>query len=236
VKVIAGLLGRVTHLMTKPLYVFLLANVKLVLYYFPKVLFANERRSTMPVDPERIVYIYGLVDPASKCLGYVGSSVDPETRRRAHISDARRWPRSTASRSLATWLNVIFSRGEEPLLVILDAVPSREAVAAEDRWISAFRASSTQLCNKQNAHRGKVAPKPIPTTQAEKNAKYMLPASAIQGYRERQGISQAELARRLGVHYSTVSRWERGPRNAPTYVFRMIELLEMEKRSKAIPP
>lgn len=40
----------------------------------------------------------------------------------------------------------------------------------------------------------------------------------LRSYRETQGLSQAELARQLGVHYSTVSRWEAGNRPVPAHI------------------
>lgn len=47
----------------------------------------------------------------------------------------------------------------------------------------------------------------------------------VRAAREQCGWSQAELARRLGVHYSAVSRWEAGTRAVPQPVAMAIRLL-----------
>ncbi len=45
------------------------------------------------------------------------------------------------------------------------------------------------------------------------------------GYRESQGLSQAELAAVLGVEPATISRWETGLRRpAPRYLPKLAEL------------
>lgn len=45
-----------------------------------------------------------------------------------------------------------------------------------------------------------------------------LTASELQTARDALGLSQAALARLLGVHIMTVSMWERGRANAPAWL------------------
>ncbi len=52
------------------------------------------------------------------------------------------------------------------------------------------------------------------------------PGARVRRLRRRAGLSQAALARRLGVRQQTVSEWERGryaPRGASLTVLRMFE-------------
>lgn len=52
------------------------------------------------------------------------------------------------------------------------------------------------------------------------------PGGRVRRLRRRAGLSQAALARRLGVRQQTVSEWERGryaPRGASLTVLRMFE-------------
>lgn len=46
----------------------------------------------------------------------------------------------------------------------------------------------------------------------------MKPAE-LQKWRERHGMTQAELARALGVDVVTIGRWERGERVPPPYLY-----------------
>lgn len=50
-------------------------------------------------------------------------------------------------------------------------------------------------------------------------------AAEVRRIRERLGLTQAELAARIGVHTMTVSRWERGVVNVPEPVGRLIRFV-----------
>jgi len=49
---------------------------------------------------------------------------------------------------------------------------------------------------------------------------------AIKKLRERRGLSQSQLARGLGLHVMTISRWERGVRMPHLWSWRDIGRLE----------
>lgn len=55
----------------------------------------------------------------------------------------------------------------------------------------------------------------------------------LKSWRESRGLTQAQLARRLGVDQMTVSRWERGSgrRGAPGEVLELA-LAELDRRLK----
>lgn len=58
--------------------------------------------------------------------------------------------------------------------------------------------------------------------------------------REGTGLNRREFCEKLGIPYRTVTEWERGTRNAPDYVLRLLEyyirtekmLAEMEDAEK----
>jgi transcriptional regulator with XRE-family HTH domain len=52
--------------------------------------------------------------------------------------------------------------------------------------------------------------------------------------RRRMGLSQAELAAALGVHWNTLARWERGELTVgrPVWVKTMLDLIEREREAR----
>jgi transcriptional regulator with XRE-family HTH domain len=48
----------------------------------------------------------------------------------------------------------------------------------------------------------------------------------IRAYREQKGLTQAQLAKALGVHKSTVERWERGISRVPASVLLALGIKE----------
>ena len=50
--------------------------------------------------------------------------------------------------------------------------------------------------------------------------------------RKRFGFTQAQLARKLGVHRVTVTNWERGAAGIPGPVARLLRRLDADRRAK----
>ncbi len=49
----------------------------------------------------------------------------------------------------------------------------------------------------------------------------------IRKFREEMGLSQEELSHKVGIHYTTLSRIERGEANSPVYtIFRISQVLK----------
>ncbi len=96
----------------------------------------------MSDETKDATWIYGLIDPRTNLVGYVGASVDPTKRYRFHVTPG---DQGMGSRNVTrAWINALLDQGVTPELVILDQVPSRHtgvggrhpAVAeAEDRWM-----------------------------------------------------------------------------------------------------
>ena len=58
---------------------------------------------------------------------------------------------------------------------------------------------------------------------------------SIRAYRDRAGLTQAQLAAALGVDAGTVARWERGELNPPPYLWRALEHLTQDaERLRAV--
>jgi len=55
----------------------------------------------------------------------------------------------------------------------------------------------------------------------------------LQEWRRKWGLSQDDLARRLGVFRVTVSRWETGTRSIPSFLPLALEALEYRMKMEA---
>ncbi len=88
--------------------------------------------------------IYGLFEPTTGELRYVGKTSNLEERRRGHLSAAS-LRRSTHK---ANWLRALVARGEKPeCRVIQTLVLERDLSAAEIYWIAYFRSAGCRLTN-----------------------------------------------------------------------------------------
>lgn len=70
------------------------------------------------------VYIYGLVCPTAGVVRYIGKSIDPEKRLRAHIMAAAR---GDYNHHTARWLRKLHQAGLSPTLTILGEVAAGES-------------------------------------------------------------------------------------------------------------
>jgi len=87
------------------------------------------------------VYIYGLCDPRSGELRYIGKSTNVEERVARHI-------RKASARYLRRWIAGLLAVGLRPEVVVLDQVnDSWEASIAEQFWIASMRLCGCRLTN-----------------------------------------------------------------------------------------
>ena len=87
-------------------------------------------------------HIYGLCDPRSGCLLYIGQSRWPERRLFEHLGDAVR-----SARPKDKWVRELVMAGLAPTLVLLESVPDEQANVAEQFYIALFRALGAKLVN-----------------------------------------------------------------------------------------
>src|SRR6185369_1307504 len=93
-----------------------------------------------------VTIIYGLVDPRSDQLRYVGKTVR-EARRRLgqHVWQARN---EGHKRHVLAWLDGLETAGLRPEIVELERVsPGGDWEEAEQFWIAYFRFLGANLCN-----------------------------------------------------------------------------------------
>lgn len=80
--------------------------------------------------------IYGLVDPTTKLIRYVGCSEDVERRLAEHI-----YARSNSTKPLADWINSLVEEDLFPTCQILEVVNVDFCRKAETRWTKHYKAS-----------------------------------------------------------------------------------------------
>jgi hypothetical protein len=89
-------------------------------------------------------WIYGLFDPSTKEIKYVGASVRPVERYRQHLTRQQQHTVHGGESKKNEWLAELEDSGTEPELVILEEVEARsytigkrhpDVAEAEDRWM-----------------------------------------------------------------------------------------------------
>jgi len=99
------------------------------------------------VDGKRVhldqrIVIYGLTDPRSTCVRYIGQTRDPFERYAGHC---RHQPYSRDPR--VRWIRELRQNGLKPGLIELEVVPESDAAAVEHFWISSLRSAGASLFN-----------------------------------------------------------------------------------------
>lgn len=101
----------------------------------------------MPRDVEGIAYIYGLVDPRTQELRYVGKTKDAYERFYDHL-------RIRKNCHLRNWIRQLKSCGLRPRMIIIQEVPDELWPEAEIYWISFFEGIGARLCNQHGGGLG----------------------------------------------------------------------------------
>lgn len=82
------------------------------------------------------IIIYGLVDPRTHLVRYVGKTNNLAKRMREHLCDAPRFSHYPVKK----WINKLAKAGLQPTPIILAVVPSEQSWQEQERlWISRFQ-------------------------------------------------------------------------------------------------
>jgi predicted GIY-YIG superfamily endonuclease len=90
--------------------------------------------------------IYGLLDPRTGLIRYVGVTSNPEKRMNEHLKDRNK---KGSGIKKNTWINELMDLNIPPLFVFLDAVHQNIAMERELYWIKHFSCFSVLL----NSHK-----------------------------------------------------------------------------------
>jgi len=86
-------------------------------------------------------YVYALMDPFTMEIRYVGQSVNPQSRFRAHITSKH------SGKVAERWIRGCLIRGRKPILAILDLVRQEEVDNREKLWIKYCEGQGCRLTN-----------------------------------------------------------------------------------------
>lgn len=90
-----------------------------------------------------IIYIYGLYDPRTNELRYIGKSKNPKQRLFGHLNSVKNGEISLKT----TWLKELIENGYVPLVKILEKTNENDWEEAEKRWIEKCRSEGLNLLN-----------------------------------------------------------------------------------------
>lgn len=96
------------------------------------------------------IYIYGLIDPFTNDVRYIGKSIRPDGRLRDHCND-----RSSCHRT--HWIQSVLAKGDKPRLVILEGLADNaDWQAIERKWITYAREAYWPITNSTDGGDGVV--------------------------------------------------------------------------------
>lgn len=91
-----------------------------------------------------IIYVYGLIDPITQELRYIGITVNPAVRYYDHIRKARLRLEKTYK---SNWVAGLLEKGLVPEMYIIDIQPKATLEFWEQHYISYYRAIGCRLTN-----------------------------------------------------------------------------------------
>jgi hypothetical protein len=83
--------------------------------------------------------VYGLADPRSGVIRYVGKARDAEERLKRHFEKP--------SKRVKVWLDDLASEDRVPAIVVLATVPEEDALLREAQWIEGLNRTGPKLLN-----------------------------------------------------------------------------------------
>jgi len=98
------------------------------------------------------IIIYGIVDPDTGEIGYVGKCKQPRDRLAYHLWDALRWHCQNSGK--AKWIQSIYARGKSPIIKIIYRVHERDWELAESYFIDCLPLVGHRLTNRKSGGNG----------------------------------------------------------------------------------
>lgn len=152
----------------------------------------------------KTTFIYGLVDPRTKEIKYVGKSNKPNKRLREHISESK--IKNGCGTKKENWIYKLYKLNLEPYIEILDEVKIEEYEYWEEFYIKNFKTNGIELLNYDDKGIGaasniKLLIKKSKEKTQKKVYQYSLNGEYINEYK-----SVREAGRQTNISHSNISR------------------------------
>lgn len=90
-----------------------------------------------------VVYVYGLCEPETDNVRYIGSSVNPKERYHGHLSASRLYGSSPKEK----WICALLEQGKKPTLKVFAATTERDRDRLESAYAYYFYSKGHNLLN-----------------------------------------------------------------------------------------
>jgi DNA-binding transcriptional regulator YiaG len=195
------------------------------------------------------VAIYGMFDPRDGIIRYVGQTRQFPLKRRLwlHSSNAEAMRGNNLASHAARWILTLADDGVLPEITILEMTTRDAAMSRERFWIEHFVVEGADMVNStfcqesvSSQYWRSVFEERIEQIrrESEQAPKYVArpiepeKADMIRAFRESLGISQTDLAKRLGYNNSTVSLWESCKRSPPPGIDVLLDKVRADIESE----
>ncbi len=116
---------------------------------------------------DRVVYLYTLADPRTDVVRYIGYSVNPKGRLKAHLRETKHCHRTH-------WIQKLISEGIKPVMEVLEkCLPGEDYKAKEVGWIAAYKAIGFDLVNSVEGGEGTTGYEHTPEWKAENSIRML---------------------------------------------------------------
>ena len=93
---------------------------------------------------DRVVYIYGLIDPRNNELRYIGKTVNLKDRLYKHLNAAKTL---TTDNHKNAWIRGLLNRDLKPIMKILAECTGDNWQDVERNWIAKYKKNNAKLLN-----------------------------------------------------------------------------------------
>lgn len=164
---------------------------------------------------EQIGYIYGIVDPRTDVIFYVGKTIRPKYRLSSHMSKSNLKKKSNC----CNYLNELKILNIVPMLRIISKCQLKNIDRMERKYISFYRKKNPLLTNERSGGEGWGLAKKLPPSNwnkaIESNKKPVIARNRQTGQETRYN-SLIECAAAIGTSDTAVSNALKGTRNKTT--------------------
>lgn len=151
-----------------------------------------------------MTFIYGLIDPRTKQIKYIGKSGNPQKRLKEHICESKN--KKGCGTKKENWINKLCKLDLSPVLKIISEVKIEEYEYWEEYYIKEYKNNGVKLLNYDDKGIGtisdmKILTKKIKDKKSKKVYQYSLSGEYIMEY-----SSTREVERKIKINHGNISK------------------------------